>query len=42
MKYKGGAPPGSKYKRSKLEEWTRKQSNINKGAGSSDAMTEES
>ena len=42
MKYKGGAPPGSKYKPSKSEEWTRKQININKGAGSSGTMTEES
>ena len=43
MKYKGGASPGSKYKPSELEEWTRKQkdSDINKDAGGSGAMMEE-
>ena len=41
-KYKGGAPPGSRY-RSKSEEWTKKQqdSEVNKGAGSSGVSTED-
>ena len=34
MKYKGGVTPSSKYKPSKSEEWTRKQSDVNKGPNS--------
>ena len=43
MKYKGGVPPGTKYRQGESEEWTNKQreDNINRGACGSGTTSQE-